>query len=49
MMITILYYLMAAAVAVLLMINFLRSKKWQDEILYLIVLLPFILRLLRLK
>jgi len=43
------YYILAAAVAVLLMINFLRSKKWQDEILYLIVLLPFILRLLRLK
>ncbi|MBU1337859.1 MAG: hypothetical protein KKD56_02190 [Acidobacteria bacterium] len=49
MMITVLYYILAAAVAVLLMINFLRSKKWQDEILYLIVLLPFILRLLRLK
>ncbi|MBU1185865.1 MAG: hypothetical protein KJ908_03145 [Acidobacteria bacterium] len=49
MMITVMYYILAAAVAVLLMINFLRSKKWQDEILYLIVLLPFILRLLRLK
>ena len=49
MMITVLYYILAAAVAVLLVINFLRSKKWQDEILYLIVLLPFILRLLRLK
>lgn len=49
MIITLFYYGLAAIVAVLLAINFIRSKKWQDEILYLIVLLPFILRLLRLK
>jgi len=49
MIITIFYYLLAAIIALLLAINFFRSKKWQDEILYLIVLLPFLLRLLRLK
>ena len=47
--ITILYYLLAAFVAFLLVWNIFRSKKWQEELLYLIVLIPFILRLLRLK
>jgi hypothetical protein len=48
-MVTILYYLMTAYIAVLLVWNFLKRKKWQEEVLYLIVLIPFILRLLRLK
>ena len=48
-MVTILYYLLTAYVAVLLVWNFLKRKKWQEEVLYLIVLVPFILRLLRLK
>ena len=29
--------------------NLLKSQKWQEEVLYVIVLLPFLLRLLRLK
>ncbi len=49
MIVTILYYLMTAYIAVLLVWNFLKRKKWQDEVLYIIVLIPFILRLLRLK
>jgi len=36
-------------VAVLLIGNFLKNRKWQDEVLYIIVLIPFLLRLLRLK
>jgi uncharacterized membrane protein len=44
-----LYYLMTAAIAVLLIWNFLKRKNWQDEALYVIVLIPFLLRLLRLK
>lgn len=48
-MVTILYYLLTAYVAVLLVWNFLKRKKWQEEVLYLIVLIPFILRLLWLK
>ena len=48
-MVTILYYLLTAYVAILLVWNFLKRKKWQEELLYLIVLIPFILRLLRLK
>jgi len=47
--VTILYYLLTAYVAVLLVWNFLKKKNGQDEILYIIVLIPFILRLLRLK
>ena len=47
--VTIFYYLLTAYVAVLLVWNFLKKKNGQDEILYIIVLIPFILRLLRLK
>ena len=48
-MITVLYYALTAFVAVLLVWNFIDRKKWQEEVLYVIVLLPFLLRLLRLK
>jgi hypothetical protein len=49
MVVTILYYLLTAYIAVVLMGNFIRRKKWQEEVLYIIVLIPFLLRLLRLK
>jgi ABC-type spermidine/putrescine transport system permease subunit I len=49
MMITILYYLLVAFVVFLMGWNLIKSKKWQEEVLYVIVLLPFLLRLLRLK
>lgn len=48
-MITVLYYALTAFIAVLLVWNFIERKKWQEEVLYIIVLLPFLLRLLRLK
>jgi hypothetical protein len=47
--VTLLYYLLAAYVAVLLVRSFLTRKNWQEEVLTIIVLIPFILRLLRLK
>jgi uncharacterized membrane protein len=47
--VTVLYYLMTAFIAVLLVRNFLKRENWQDEALTLIVLIPFLLRLLRLK
>ena len=47
--VTILYYLLTAYIGVLLVADFLKNKKWQDEVLYIIVLIPFVLRLLRLK
>jgi uncharacterized membrane protein len=47
--VTALYYLLTAYIAVLLIWNFLKRKNWQEEALYIIVLIPFLLRLLRLK
>ena len=47
--ITILYYILTGAIALLMIHNFIRSKKWQEEALYILVLLPFLLRLFRLK
>jgi hypothetical protein len=49
MIVTILYYLLVAYVTGLMVWNILRSRKWQEEALYVIVLIPFLLRLLRLK
>jgi ABC-type spermidine/putrescine transport system permease subunit I len=49
MIIAILYYLMVGFVVFLMAWNLIKSKKWQEEVLYVIVLLPFLLRLLRLK
>jgi hypothetical protein len=47
--ITILYYVLSAYIAVLILWNLIRSRKWQDEILYVIILIPFVLRVLGLK
>lgn len=47
--ITMIYYLFIGYVAVLLIVNLIKSKTWEKEILYVIVLVPFLLRLLRLK
>jgi uncharacterized membrane protein len=47
--VTLLYYFLTAYVAVMLVWNFLKRKNWQEEVLYVIVLIPFLLRLLRLK
>lgn len=47
--ITISYYLMVAFFSVCFIWNFRKSKNWQQELLYLIVLMPFLLRLFRLK
>ena len=49
MIITIFYYLLVALVVFLMGWNLIKSQKWQEEVLYVIVLLPFVLRLLRLK
>ena len=49
MIVTTLYYLMTAFVAALLVWNFLKRKSWQEEAPYIVVLIPFLLRLLRLK
>ncbi len=48
-MITVLYYALVAFVSVLLIVNLARSRKWERDVLYVIVLVPFLLRLFRLK
>ena len=48
-MVSLLYYLLVAYVAALLVWNFIRSRKWDEELLYIILLIPFLLRLFRLK
>jgi hypothetical protein len=48
-MITVAYYGLVACATAMLVHSFVRAKSWDREILYLIVLVPFVLRLLRLK
>ncbi|HZX10124.1 MAG: hypothetical protein R6V00_12250 [Candidatus Aminicenantes bacterium] len=48
-MVTFLYYILSAYIAFIIVWNLVKSKKWQDELLYIIILIPFILRILRLK
>jgi len=47
--ITLLYYALTAGAALVLAVNFWRERKWDREVLYLLVLVPFLLRLLHLK
>jgi len=48
-MITVLYYALVAFVSLLLVVNLVKSTKWERDVLYVIVLVPFLLRLFRLK
>lgn len=48
-MITILYYLLTAYITGLIIWNLIKNKNWQEEALYILVLMPFLLRLFRLK
>jgi len=47
--VTVLYYVLVAFISVILAVNLLRSRKWERDVLYVLVLIPFLLRLLRLK
>jgi hypothetical protein len=47
--VTVLYYLLIALVAAIMIRNLIRTRAWEQEVLYLVVLLPFLLRLFRLK
>lgn len=47
--VTILYYALVAFVSVLLVYNLVKSKQWEKDVLYILVLIPFLLRLFRLK
>ena len=47
--ISVLYYAFVAWVALIVIRNFVKCTRWERELLYVVVLLPFLLRLLRLK
>ncbi len=47
--ISILYYLMTAFFAVCFVVQFVKTKDIQKAMLYLVVLMPFVMRLARLK
>jgi uncharacterized protein YqhQ len=47
--VTLFYYLLVALVCAVLIYNLVKAKHWETEILYIVVLLPFLLRLFRLK
>ena len=47
--VTLIYYALVALISLLLIVNLLKSRKWERDVLYVLVLLPFLLRLLRLK
>jgi hypothetical protein len=49
MVVTLLYYGMVAYVSAVLIYNLVKSRQWQKDVLYVLVLIPFLLRLLRLK
>ncbi|HOC18043.1 MAG TPA: hypothetical protein PKK95_07235 [Vicinamibacterales bacterium] len=48
-MVTLLYYALVAFVSLLLIVNLAKSRSWERDVLYVIVLVPFLLRLFRLK
>lgn len=47
--VTFIYYAFVAYVSVILVYGFVKSKSWEKEILYMVVLVPFLLRLFMLK
>ena len=47
--ITILYYVLIAFIVVLIIYNMIKTKDWKKEIVYVIILIPFLLRLFMLK
>lgn len=47
--VSVLYGLLILFIAVLLAWNLIRSRKWEEELLLVIVLVPFLLRLFGLK
>ena len=47
--VTTIYYVLVAFVVFILIRNLIRSRNWETEALYVVVLVPFLLRLFRLK
>ncbi len=47
--ISILYYALIAYLVVLIIYNLIKTKDWKKEIVYVIILIPFLLRLFMIK
>ncbi len=47
--ISVIYYLFIAFIAILIIYNLIKSKDWKKEVIYIVILLPFLLRLFMLK
>ena len=47
--VTLIYYLLVAWIVFVLVRNLMRARNWETEVLYVVVLVPFLLRLFRLK
>jgi hypothetical protein len=47
--ITVIYYALMAFIVVLIIYNMIKTRDWKKEIIYVIILLPFLLRLLMFK
>jgi ABC-type spermidine/putrescine transport system permease subunit I len=47
--VTVIYYILVGYISAILLYSLIKSKKWEKELLYIVVLVPFLLRLFRLK
>lgn len=47
--ISVAYYLLVGFIVILIIYNLVKSKDWKEEILYVVILIPFLLRLFFLK
>ena len=47
--VTIAYYALVAYVSAILVTSLIKSKNWEKEVLYVVVAIPFLLRLFMLK
>ena len=47
--VSIIYYGLVGFVSALLIYNLIKAKEWQKEVLYILVLVPFLLKLFMLK
>ena len=47
--VTVVYYVLVGYISAVLLYCLIKSKNWEKELLYIVVLVPFLLRLFRLK
>lgn len=47
--ISVIYYLFIAFISVLIIYNMIKAKDWKKEVIYVVILIPFLLRLFFLK